>query len=291
MRQERRAERFWGLAFVLPTVLLLGVFTVLPALIAGYYSLTRFDLISPPVFVGVENFVRAFKDTDFWTVTVNTLFMCIGVPVGMGIALGLGTVLVDRRLRLASLYRSVYFLPVILPLVAIGTVWVRLLNTEYGLVNQTLRLVGIGAIPWLTSYEWSKVAVTIVGVWSGFGGALVVLMGGISSIPESYYEAAKLDGAGGWQLFRFVTLPLLVPSLALVSITSLIGALQVFDLAVVLTGGGPGRSSTPVAMFIYQQAFKNFDMGYASTLSVLLFVLMFALSVAQFRLGERLRLN
>jgi multiple sugar transport system permease protein len=291
MRQNRRAEHFWGIVFVLPTIVLLGIFAVLPALIAAYYSLTRFDLISPPEFVGLQNFARAFADPDFWTVSGNTLFMCLGVPVGMGVALGLGTVLVDKRLRFAGLYRSLCFLPVILPLVAIGTVWVRLLNTEYGLVNQVLHLVGVPAIPWLTSYEFSKFAVTGVGIWAGFGGALVVLMGGIASIPESYYEAARLDGAGNWRLFRHITLPLLVPSLALVSITSLIGALQIFDLAVVLTGGGPGRSSTPIAQFIYQQAFKNFDMGYASTLSVLLFALMFALSAAQFRLGERLRVN
>ncbi|HEX2863513.1 MAG TPA: sugar ABC transporter permease [Deinococcales bacterium] len=289
MRQDRRAEALWGLIFVLPTLVLLGVFAVAPAVIAGYYSLTRYNFLTPPVFIGLGNYARAFADPDALTVALNTLFMCLGVPVGMGLALGLGTLLSNRKLRFGGVYRSIYFLPVILPLVAIGTVWVRLLNEDYGLIDNALRAIGLPAVPWLTSYGWSKVSVTIVGIWAGFGGSLIVLLGGLANIPLELYEAARLDGAGGWQLFRFVTLPLLVPTLAIVSITSLIGALQVFDLVLVITGGGPGNSSTSIAQFIYNQAFKNFDMGYAATLSVLLFLLMFALSLVQFRASERWR--
>ena len=291
MRQQRFREAFWGWLFILPTVLVLGSFTVFPALIAGYYSFTRFDFLSPPRFTGWSNYARALSDPVLGQVTSNTLLMCLGVPIGMAVALALATLLTDRQLRFAPLYRALFFLPVILPLVALGTVWVRLLNTESGLVNAGLGVLGVAAVPWLTSYGWSKVAVTLVGIWSGFGGSLVVLMGGLSTIPLSYYEAARLDGAGSWTVFSRITLPLLTPSLTLVSITSFIGALQIFDLVLVLTNGGPGLSSTSIAQFIYGQAFKSFDMGYAATLSVLLFVLMFALSAGQFWLSERLRVD
>jgi multiple sugar transport system permease protein len=289
MRRDRITEALWGYLFVLPTLVLLAIFAIWPGLVAGYYSLTRFDFISPPKFVGFRNYLKVFQDETFYTVLGNTLVLSIGVPVGIALALVLAAMLIDKRLKGATVYRSIYFLPVILPLVAIGTVWVWLLNEQYGPVNKILNLVGLESIPWLTSYQWSKVAVLIVGVWSGFGGSLVILMGGMASVSDNYHEAAKVDGASPADIFFKITLPLMSPTIALVSIASFIGAFQVFDIAVVLTGGGPGRSSTPIAQYIYQQAFRTFDLGYASTLAVLLFMLMFALSLVQFRLSERFR--
>lgn len=288
MSRRRISEAIWGYLFVLPTLLGLAVFVVIPAFNAGYLSFTRYDLLSPPRFVGVRNYVRALDDSVFHQVTANTLIMAVGVPIGMVIAFGLAVMLVDSKLRGANFYRAVYFLPVILPLIAIGTVWSRLFSFDYGVVNQTLQLVGLSPVRWLSSYEWSKVAVTTVGVWSGFGGSLIILMGGLKTIPGTYFEAARIDGASSWQTFRLITLPLMIPTLTLVSIVSFIGALQVFDLAMVLTGGGPGRSSTPIIQYVYQR-FDALDMGYASTLSVLLFLGLFFLSLAQFGLGERLR--
>lgn len=288
MNRQRLGEALWGYLFILPTLVGLVIFTVIPAINAGYLSLTRYDLLSPPRFVGTRNYVKAIGDTVFHQVMTNTAIMAIGVPVGIVIAFALAVMLVDPRLRGADIYRAIYFLPVILPLIAIGTVWARLFSFEYGLVNQALDAIGLSPVPWLTSYEWSKVAVTIVGVWSGFGGSLIIFMGGLKNVPEAYYEAARIDGASSWQSFHFITLPLIVPTLTLVSIVSFIGAFQVFDLVMVLTGGGPGRSSTPIIQYVYQR-FDVLDMGYASALSVLLFLSLFVLSIIQFGLGERWR--
>lgn len=289
MRKQRITEAVWGYLFVLPTVALLIVFVVVPALNAGYLSLTRYDFLSPPRFIGLTNYLDALQDPVFYQVMGNTLVFSIGVPIGILLALFLAVLLVDKKLRGATVYRAIYFLPVVLPLIAIGTVWLWLFNPEYGPINQALRAVGLRPVPWLTSYEWSKVAVIIVGVWSGFGGSLVILLGGLASISETYYEAARIDGASPRQSFRFITLPLLVPTITVVSIASFIGAFQVFDLVLVLTGGGPGRSSTPIVQYLYEQGFRSFNMGYATALSVLLFLVIFVLSIFQFRLSEYLR--
>jgi multiple sugar transport system permease protein len=289
MRKDRIIEAVWGYLFILPTVALLLVFAIWPGIVAGYYSLTRFDFISPPKFIGFKNYLDVFQDETFYEVMGNTLVLALGVPIGIIIALVLAAMLIDKRLQGATIYRSIYFLPVILPLVAIGTVWVWLLNEQYGPINKLLNTVGLESVPWLTSYEWSKIAVMLVGIWSGFGSSLVILMGGMASVSDNYHEAAKVDGATSSDIFFKITLPLMSPTIALVSIASFIGAFQVFDIAVVLTGGGPGRSSTPIAQYIYQEAFRSFNLGYASTLAVLLFVFMFALSVIQFRLSERFR--
>lgn len=288
MNRRRVSEALWGYLFILPTLAGIAIFTILPAIQAGYLSLTRYDLLSPPRYVGARNYVKALGDSVFHQVMANTAIMSIGVPIGIVIAFVLATLLVDRKLRGADGYRAIFFLPVIMPLIAIGTVWARLFSYEHGFVNEALAMVGVSPIRWLTSYEWSKVAVTTVGVWAGFGGALVILMGGLKNIPNEFYEASRIDGASPWQTFRFITLPLIVPTLTLVGITSFIGAFQVFDLAMVLTGGGPGRSSTPIIQFIYQR-FDALDLGYASTLSVLLFFALFLLSLIQFGLGERFR--
>lgn len=286
---RRLEEVFWGYLFIFPTIALIVVFSIGPAIASLYYSFTDFDLILSPLYIGWENYKRAFADPTFLTANLNTLFYTLGVPLGMVLALVLAVLLNDRTLKFASVYRAIYFVPVILPLVAVGMVWVWLFNTDYGPINQILVSLGLSKIPWLTSYEWSKISVLITGVWQGFGGSVVIILGGLQSIPHEVYEAGKLDGANGRQILWYITIPLLVPTLTLVSIISIIASFQIFDLVTILTGGGPGRSSLSVVQYIYQQAFNSFDMGYASALSVILFVVLFLLSILQFKISERLR--
>ena len=164
MGSRRNNESFWGILFVFPTVTLLLVFTVIPAVNALYYSLTRYDFLSPPKFTGLSNYIHALTDPVFYQVMGNTFFLAIGVPAGIALALILAVTLSDRHLRHAALYRSIYFLPVILPLVAVGTVWKWLFNMDYGPVNQGLAFLHMQPIPWLVSYEWSKITVMTVGV-------------------------------------------------------------------------------------------------------------------------------
>lgn len=286
---KQRDEKLWGYLFILPTIALILIFSIGPAITSFYYSFTDFDLILSPLYIGAENYQRAIGDPVFKQSIFNTIFYTLGVPLGIGLALVLAVLLNDRSLKYAGVYRALFFVPVILPLVAVGMVWVWLFNADFGPINQILVSLGFSKIKWLTSYEWSRFSVLITGMWQGFGGSVVILLGGLQSIPREVYEAGRIDGANGRQLFTHITVPLLVPILGLVSIISVIGSFQIFDIVTILTGGGPGRSSISIVQYIYQQAFNAFDMGYASSLAVILFISLFFLSIVQFRVSEKLR--
>lgn len=282
-----RSEVIWGYALTAPTVLLSLVFVIGPMLGAIYLSLTQYDLLSSPRFVGLANYRGILIDKTFWTVTFNTLTYLIGVPIGILLALVLAVSLNDRQLRGGAIYRMIYFLPLVVPLVAVGAVWAWLYNYDYGLINHILRAVGLQGVNWLGSYQWSKAAVIITGVWGGFGGSTIVLLGGLQGIPDDVIDAAKIDGATGLALHRCITVPLLAPSLVFVNIVSFIASFQIFDLVMVLTGGGPGRSSASIVQYIYETAFNTFNMGLASAMAFVLFLVLLALSVVQFYVSQR----
>ena len=285
----KHCQIMWGFIFITPTLILLGIFSIAPALISFYYSFTFYDLLDKPLFIGLENFINVFHDEVFYQTSFNTLFYAIGVPVGIFLALVLAVMLNNKKLKFSYFYRTLYFLPVILPLITLGVVWTWLFNTEYGAVNQILSYIGLGKIAWLTSYDWSKPAILITSIWAGFGLSVVILIGGLQNIPTEVYEAAKIDGAGSTSTFFRITIPLLIPTISLVSIMSFIATFQVFDLVMALTEGGPGRSSMSIVQYIYDTAFKSFDMGYASALSVILFIELLIFSIFQFKLSEKLK--
>jgi len=287
-KKWKKSEVMWGYFLITPAIFIITIFALVPAGYAIYYSFTDYSLLYPPYFIGLENFKELFADEDFWQVVKNTLFYLIGVPVGLFVALFLASLLNDRTLKLAPLYRSIYFVPVILPMISIGAVWIWIFNVKYGLMNHFLGLLGIKPIPWLTSYEWSKIPVIITGIWQGFGGSTIILLAGMQNIPGEVYEAAKLDGARGMKMFFRITLPLLSQSIVVVTIMSVIASFQIFDLVMVLTGGGPGRSSASIVQFIYENAFRSFEMGYASAAAALLFVVIFIVSIVQLKISQRI---
>jgi len=287
-KKWKKSEVMWGYFLIAPAIFIITIFALVPAGYAIYYSFTDYSLLYPPYFIGLENFKELFADEDFWQVVKNTLFYLIGVPVGLFVALFLASLLNDRTLKLAPLYRSIYFVPVILPMISIGAVWIWIFNVKYGLMNHFLGLLGIKPIPWLTSYEWSKIPVIITGIWQGFGGSTIILLAGMQNIPGEVYEAAKLDGARGMKMFFRITLPLLSQSIVVVTIMSVIASFQIFDLVMVLTGGGPGRSSASIVQFIYENAFRSFEMGYASAAAALLFVVIFIVSIVQLKISQRI---
>ena len=287
-KKWKKSEVMWGYFLIAPAISIIAIFALVPVGYAIYYSFTDYSLFHPPYFIGLENFKELFADEDFWQVVKNTLFYLIGVPVGLFVALFLASLLNDRTLKLAPLYRSIYFVPVILPMISIGAVWIWIFNVKYGLMNHFLGLLGIKPIPWLTSYEWSKIPVIITGVWQGFGGSTIILLAGMQNIPGEVYEAAKLDGARGMKMFFRITLPLLSQSIVVVTIMSAIASFQIFDLVMVLTGGGPGRSSASIVQFIYEKAFRSFEMGYASAAAALLFVVIFIVSIVQLKISQRI---
>ncbi len=285
-----------GYAFVAPALTLITVFFFLPVLGAFALSLTDFDLyaIGDPSlvrFVGGANYRRLFADPVFWQALRNTFyFVLVGGPLSVAAALG-AALLVNQRIgeRWQRFFRSVYFAPVVTTLVAVAIVWRYLYHPRFGLVNWALGLVGIGPIDWLGSVRWAMPAVILLAVWKSFGYNMIILVAGLQSIPAELYEAARLDGANAWQRFRHVTLPQLAPMMLFVSVISMIGYFQLFAEPYVMTAGGPLRSTTSVALYMYEEGFRWWRMGYAAAIAFILFLVILAATLVQFRLQRRER--
>jgi multiple sugar transport system permease protein len=237
--------------------------------------------------VGLSNYVRLFTTPLVWQIFGNTLYYtAVIVPVGAALALGLALAL-NRGLRGIVVLRSLYFLPVISSTVAVSLVWGWLYNQQFGLINYLLSLVGITGPAWLADTTTAMPSIIIMSIWKGLGYNMVIFLAGLQGIPQELYEAAKIDGAGAWARFRYVTWPLVSPTTFFVVVLSTIAAFQVFDQTYVMTAGGPAYSTTTLALFIYQNAFQWFHMGYAAALSYVLFLAVAAVTLIQFRAQGR----
>lgn len=274
-----------ALFFLLPTVAVLGTFNFYPALSSLYLSLFEWNGLSPTrEFVGLANYSRLLASGEFWNSLRVTLLYAGGVTL-LALALGMGVaVLLNQPIRGQALYRVLYFLPVITPTVASGVVWKYLFDPTQGVVNRGLAGVGLQGPAWLSDPSWALAAVVVVGVWKRVGFNLVVYLAALQGIPRAYYEAAQLDGAGPWQQFRHITLPLLAPTTFFLVVTALIDAFQVFDLVYVMTSGGPLGSTDVLGYYLYRQAFRYSELGFASAVAYVMFALIFAVTVIQFRL-------
>jgi multiple sugar transport system permease protein len=250
-------------------------------------SLLSWNLLRPPVFVGLDNYERLLGDANFRGAVVHTLGYVAGyLPLvlvgGMLIALAL-----NQRLRGLALIRTAYFLPVVTSWVVVALMWRWLLDPRAGIVNFALGLVGLDGPGWYTDPAWAMPSVIIASAWKDLGFVMVILLAGLQSIPEEYYEAASVDGAGRWSRFRNITLPLLTPSLFFVLVISLINNLQVFDQVWVITKGGPAGATSVVVEQIVTNAFSYGQMGYAAAMSMLFFVVLLLITIVQFRLQRR----
>jgi len=279
--------------FVAPALIVLAVFFFLPVLAALLISLTDFDLyaladFSNLRFVGLKNYGQLLTEPLFWKSLWNTFyFVLLGVPLSIGTSLGAALLVNSKLARWRSLFRTVYFAPVVTTLVAVAVVWRYIFHTRYGFLNYTLGLVGIDPIDWMGDPHWAMPAIVILAVWKNFGYNMIILLAALQNIPEDLYEAARIDGASSWQLFRHVTLPGLAPVLLLVSILTMTGYFQLFAEPYVMTEGGPLQSTLSVLYFMFEEGFKWWSLGRASAVAFLLFVLMFAVTVLQLRLGRR----
>jgi ABC-type sugar transport system permease subunit len=289
-RITRRAfkERAAFLAFIAPNFALFAVFTFYPLLYNFYLSFTKWNMVSPTIpFVGVENYVTLVHDAVFWKVLRNTFYLGIGsITVRLVLALLLALVL-NQRLAGRSFYRAIIFSPTFTTGAAVAIVWTWLLHKQLGLVSLPLNLLGIASPNWLADVRWTLPAIILVTVWKGLGYDMVIFLAGLQSIPHELYEASQVDGAGRWASFRHVTLPMLSPITFFLVVTSVIQALQTFDLVAVMTGGGPLNSSKVIVYYIYENAFKFFKVGYASTLAIVLFLLTLLITIGQVRLSRR----
>lgn len=280
-------ENFVGFLFVAPLILGLIVFTYGPVLAAFVLSFTKGDYISTPKWIGLGNYGALLDDKLFWKSLNNTLYYVAGVvPVGMALSLLLALAM-NQKLRGIVVFRTIFFLPTISSSVAISLMWLWIYNPEYGALNFLLDQVGIKGPAWLSSPDWAMPAVMIMAVWRGLGYNMLIYLAGLQGIPEIYYEAADIDGAGPWAKFWNITLPMLSPTNFMLLILGLIGAFQVFEYTYVMTSGGPVYSTLTLVLHVYNNAFRNFQMGYASALAYVVFFVLLILTMIQFWLQRR----
>jgi multiple sugar transport system permease protein len=286
--QERAA---WG--FVAPALVALGLFFFLPVAAALVLSFTDFDIyavadIGNLRFVGLDNYIHLLETPLFWKALGNTAwFVILGVPLSIMMSLAAALLLDNKLERFKGFFRTVYFAPVVTTLVAVAVIWRYLLHTKYGLVNWALGGIGIGPIDWLGDPHWSMPAIVLFAVWKNFGYNMIIILAGLQTIPEELHEAARIDGASAFQRLRHVTLPGLAPVLLVVSILTMAGYFQLFAEPYVMTQGGPVESTVSILYFMYEQGFRWWNLGFASAIAFVLFLIMFALTLVQLKVSER----
>ncbi|MCX6048999.1 MAG: sugar ABC transporter permease [Chloroflexi bacterium] len=268
-----------GYLFFSPWLLGMLLFNIIPIILAIYYSLTEYTVLQSPRWIGLGNYREMFMvDELFWKALYNTIYFAVfSVPLSLMLALILA-MLLNSRVPGQSFFRATFFLPSIVPAVAASVVWAWILHPEYGLVNDMLAKVGIPGPPWLTSEVWSKPAFILMSLW-GIGPTAIIFLAGLQDIPQHLYEAAEIDGANVWQRIRNVTLPLLTPTIFFNLVIGMIGAFQVFTQAYIVSAGGPLWSTLFYVLYLYNQGFQYFKMGYASALAIVLFVIILVLTV------------
>ncbi|MGY4543392.1 multiple sugar transport system permease protein [Arthrobacter sp. UYNi723] len=285
----RHSQRWLAWIFLAPTIVGMGLFTLVPIAASVVLAFFRWDIISAPTFVGFDNFAEVVQDPTVRVSFLNTIaFVVVAVALQLGLALALAVMVQEKMPAwLRTFFRSAFFFPLILSAASVSIFMRYLFNEQFGVVNWFLSLAGIPAVPWLTTPGGSAAVVILVYVWQNFGFSFLLFIGGLASIPVETYEAASLDGATGWRKHVYVTLPLLSPTTLLASVMAIISALQVFDQPYVLTRGGPGDSTRTAVMVIFESAFQRLEFGEASAIGVILTLIIMAITAAQFRLSKR----
>lgn len=280
---RKKKEALQGIIYVLPSFILIMAFCIIPIFMSGYFSFTSYNIMTPPKFVGLENYERVFQDGYVADAAKNTLlYVLMTVPAQTILSLVFGAFLAYKmQNKTGGFLRSVMFIPVIASAVTAGTIWRIILNTEGGLLNNILNFFHLDSVNWLGSTKTALISICIVAVWKNVGYFLVIYYAGIMGISKDLYEAAKVDGATSIQQFFKITLPMLKPITYLVVTLGIIWSFQVFDLAYLMTGGGPGRATVTLVMGIYNAAFKQYKMGYACAMAMLLLLIVVIINVIE----------
>lgn len=279
-----RKEAITGWAFVFPALIGFAVFTFGAIIYSFYISLTRWELLTDPVFLGLRNYERLFRDPKFFKYLGNTLYFVVWlVPVVLVISMGLAMLINKRTKMLTGLYRSALFVPCITSTVAVSLVWLWILNPDTGIINNLLRALGVMDPPrWLESTAWAKPALIVMRVWQMSGYYMIMFLAGLQTIPESLYEAAEVDGATRWQRTYKITVPMLANTTFVVAIMLVIEAFNIFEAVFVMTEGGPVGSTTTLMYYIYQLGFQSFNMGYASAVAWIFFAMILVVTLIQY---------
>ncbi|HOB15890.1 MAG TPA: sugar ABC transporter permease [Defluviitoga sp.] len=279
-----KKERFSLAIFLIPSIIIIFVFNLFPAFYSFFLSFFNWNGFSPnKEFVGFNNYIMAFKDPELRnsiivTLIYSSLVTFLSMIIGLLIALAL-----NKDLKGKSLFRLLYFIPVVTPSVASGITWKYLFDPYNGVINKILGYFNINGPQWLNSTSWALFSVSIVGIWKRIGFCMVIYLAALQDIPKSYLEAAEVDGANVWHLFRYIKLPLLLPSSLFLIITGFIESFQVFDLIYTMTNGGPIGATDVLGFLLYRHAFKYFNLGYASVIALIIFVILFFLSIVQWK--------
>lgn len=283
----RRSDMMWGYLMIAPLMLGLIIFYVWPVFQTFFYSFTEWGAFGKYKWTGIDNYEKLLTDTNLLKAFRNTLiYIIFTVPVGIFISI-LVAVLLNQRIHGLTVYRTLYFLPVVTMPAAVAMVWKWLYNSDYGLLNYALAKIGISGPQWLTDPNFALYSVIIVAIWSSVGHNMIILLSGLQGISSSYYEAASIDGAGTFYKFFRITLPLLTPTIFFVAVMSLIGAFQVFDLIFMMVGNIVIDSTQSVVYLFYKYAFMQNMKGYASAIAVVLFVIILAVTYVQMKLQKR----
>jgi multiple sugar transport system permease protein len=287
MTPRERKHMIQGLLFISPWLFGFLTLTIFPLLFSLYISLTRYDLLRPPVFIGIQNYTELFfRDPLFWKVVGNTLFFVVfSVPLSLTFAFLVANLL-NSNIVGRSVFRAIMYIPSIVPAVATAMVWLFLLNIQYGAVNGILQSLGLKAVPFLSNPSLAKPSLIMVAIWST-GNAVVIFLAGLQDVPRSLYEAATVDGANAWHQFRHITIPMSTPVILFNLIIGFINAFQEFTSAWLITNGGPANATNFYALYLYRQAFQFLRMGKASALAWILFVVVVVFSVVMFRSSAR----
>lgn len=283
---NKRKEFLVAMAMLAPNLIGLIVFMVIPAVASIGVSFTNWTMLNSPTFIGLDNYKELIHDSLFWYTLKNTaVYVFWKVPVNIFISLAFA-VLLNKKMYGRSIFRSIFFLPMVASSVSVALLWQPLFETNNGVLNVMLRAIGLKGLPWIYSQETAMMSVILVALWKEIGYYMVMFLAGLQSIPATYYEAAEIDGSSPLRTFFKITVPLISPTTFFVFIISVIGSFQIFDLTSVLTAGGPANSTYTTIMYVYKAGFNFFRMGYASAISTILFLIILVLTTIQNKLSS-----
>ena len=278
--------------FLAPALSAIFIFFFIPVIAAFIISFTDFDIytlgnFSTLRFIGFENYIKLFNDDLFWTALGNTFyFVVVAGPLSIAVSLTAALMLNSKIVKLKSLFRLAYFLPVVTTLVAVAIVWRFIYHPNFGILNFFLGLIGINPIDWLGDPDWAMPSIILLAVWKNFGYNMIIFIAGLQNIPEELYEAAEIEGANAFQKFKHITLPMLAPTTIFVSIITMIGYFQLFAEPYVMTQGGPLNRTLSIVQYMYQEGFRWWNMGYSASIAFVLFIIIFIGTLIQFKVQK-----
>ncbi|GLV53385.1 sugar ABC transporter permease [Dictyobacter sp. S3.2.2.5] len=285
-QRKRTKHALIAYLFITPSFLGVLIFIAFPVLFALYMSLQQWDGLTAPQFIGLDNYISLFKDPIFWVTFRNTIvYTIVTVPIGTLISMGVAQLLNQRVLGLAF-FRTIMFIPVVTSGLAIAVIWKWIYDYDNGLINDTLTLLHLPQVPWLSDPTWALIALCIIGIWQGFGFTTILILAAIQNVPDSLQEASAIDGASAWRRFWQITVPLIIPTLLFVTIISFVGSFQVFTQIYYLTNGGPDYGTSVLTFLVFQRAFVQNRFGEAAALSYVMFAIIFAVTMLQMRLSR-----